>query len=378
MSDHLSDEEIVRYRNKLNTAQELLRMDDHAHECASCRKRLADGYGIEYAATEHLAYEQMEAYVDCTLSPGRMDDVRAHVSVCQTCAQEVLDLEDFRRQMQHPAATPVVRPELRQRRVLPLRQAAAVAALGLAGLLIYLWQTRGGPSRNNVDVARVARGNGPVRIDDSQVAPEIATLPPQARLAVAKAIERRELDFPTEVAGLRGQAQTLLGSSDGGARFAVLAPVGEVVIEARPNFRWQPLKGATSYAVAIFDAELHEAQSSPTLYATQWQPAQALQRGHIYQWQVTAKMKDGTTVISPRPPSAEARIQILQQPQAAELERFRQAHADAHLVLGVLYAQAGMLTDAETELAKVPSDDPRHDTAQTLLESVQHARAPGH
>jgi len=393
MSDHLSDDDIVRYRNKLNTAQELLRMDDHACECASCRKRLAENYGTEHAllpgrmevppdiqdrATGHLAYEQMEAYVDCQLSPDQIDDVRAHVSVCQTCAEEVLDLEDFRRQMQQPAVTPAVRPEPRHRPVFPMRQAAAVAALGLAALLIYLWQRHGGLSRSNVEVARVATGDGPAKIDDSQVAPEMASLSPQARLAVAEAIEHRELHLPTGLAGLRGQAQTLLGPSDDGERFAVLAPVGEVVIDARPDFRWQPLKGAASYSVAIFDAGLHEAQSSPTLHTTQWQPVQPLQRGHTYQWQVTAKMKDGTTVISPRPPSAEARIQILQQPAADELERFRQAHAQAHLVLGILYAQAGMLTDAETELAKVPSEDPRHDTAQTLLNGVRHALAPGH
>jgi hypothetical protein len=320
----------------------------------------------------------MEAYVNDTLPPMQMDDVRAHVSVCQTCAQELLDLENFRQQMQHPAAATVIRPEIRQRRALMLRQAAAVAALGLTALLIYLWQTRGGASRNNMDVARVAGSDGPVSIADSQVAPEMAALPPPARLAVAKAIERRELDFPAELDELRGQAQTLLGSSDGGARFAVLAPVGEVVSEARPDFRWQPLQGAASYSVAIFDEGLNAVQSSSALHATQWKPAQPLQRGHFYQWQVTATMKDGTTVISPKPPSSEARIQILRQQQADELERFRQGHADAHLVLGILYAQAGVLTDAEQELAKVSSEDPRHDTAQTLLGSIRHARPPGH
>jgi hypothetical protein len=153
----------------------------------------------------------------------------------------------------------------------------------------------------------------------------------------------------------------------------VLAPVAEVVSETRPNFRWQPLPGATGYSVAIFDAGLNAVQISSTLHATQWQPVQPLQRGHFYQWQVTATMKDGTTVISPRPPSAEAKIQILEQAAADELERFRQAHPDAHLLLGILYAREGMLTEGETELAQVPSDDPRHDTAQILLESIRRA-----
>jgi hypothetical protein len=170
---------------------------------------------------------------------------------------------------------------------------------------------------------------------------------------------------------LRRQRQTLLGASDGSGRFAVLAPVGEFVSDARPNFRWQPLQGAASYSVAIFDAGFNRVQSSSALQTTQWQPPKPLERGHIYQWQVTATMKDGTTVISPRPPSPEARIQILQQSKADELERFRQGHAHAHLVLGILYAQAGVLTEAETELAQVSNDDPRYATALTLLKSIR-------
>ena len=366
-------------------------MDDHARECASCRTRLADDYGIEAALlpgrtidvspdTEHLTYELMEAYVDGRLPPVEVDDVRAHMSVCETCAQELLDLEGFKQHIQQPVAAPVVRSPLRQRRVFLLRQAAAVAALGLTALLVYLWQTGGGASRNNRDVARVAGGDGGGRgpIDQSQVAPEIAALQPPTRVAVAKAIGRGEVDFPAVLAELRGPAQTLLGSSDDGARFAVLAPVGEVVSETRPNFRWQPLEGAISYSVAIFDAGLNAVQSSSTLHATQWQPAQPLQRGHFYAWQVTATMKDGTTVISPKPPSAEAKIQILRQVAADELEQFRQAHADAHLMLGILYAREGMLTDAETELGQVSSEDARHDTAQQLLESVRQAGLHGH
>src|SRR5258708_5301597 len=122
-------------------------MDDHARECASCRTRLAGDYGIEAALlrgrtidvspdNEHLAYELMEAYLDGRLPPVEVDDVRAHMSVCETCAQELLDLEGFKQHIQQPVAGPVVRPPLRQRRVFLLRQAAAVAALGLTALLV--------------------------------------------------------------------------------------------------------------------------------------------------------------------------------------------------------------------------------------------------
>ena len=351
MSDHLADEEIARFRNKLNTAEELLRLDDHARECASCRTRLADGY-----EALHLTYEQIEAYVDGTLPPVQADDVRAHVKVCEICAQELLDLENFRVEMQQLPGKP--------HRAAPLRWAAVIAVLGLAAVLIYLWHNRPGPasSAGTQVVAETA---------------EMANLPVDARVAVARAIERHEVDFPTELTQLRGQAQTLMGASDDGAGFAVLAPVGEVVQEDRPLFRWQPVPGATRYSIAIFDAALNAVQHSPMLQATQWQPPQPLQRGLFYEWQVTATLKDGTKVISPKPPSAEARIQILKQATADDLERYRRAHADSHLVLGILYAQAGMLTASETELAQIPSNDRRHDTAQMLLEKIRRSRPRG-
>jgi hypothetical protein len=55
------------------------------------------------------------------------------------------------------------------------------------------------------------------------------------------------------------------------------------------------------------------------------------------------------------------------------MARFRQGHQEAHLVLGALYAQAGMLTDSAAELRKVPPGDPSYNKAQTLLYSLSSA-----
>ena len=53
-----------------------------------------------------------------------------------------------------------------------------------------------------------------------------------------------------------------------------------------------------------------------------------------------------------------------------EMARFRKDHQDSHLVLGALYAQAGMLTESEAELKKVAPGDPSYKTARALLESL--------
>ncbi len=49
------------------------------------------------------------------------------------------------------------------------------------------------------------------------------------------------------------------------------------------------------------------------------------------------------------PPAPEAKFKVLEQSQANELERIKKTAANSPLTLGVLYAQAGLLNDAERE-----------------------------
>jgi hypothetical protein len=58
---------------------------------------------------------------------------------------------------------------------------------------------------------------------------------------------------------------------------------------------------------------------------------------------------------------------------ADEMARFRKDHQDSHLVMGALYAQAGMLSESEDELKRVPPGDSTYKTARTLLDSLSSA-----
>jgi hypothetical protein len=208
----------------------------------------------------------------------------------------------------------------------------------------------------------------------SALSQTIATLPEKDRAAVLEAISNQRVGKPDAIVELLGRRETLLGQPETAQRFEVIAPVGEVVMDTRPGFRWQALTGANEYSVAIFDANLNPVQSSPPLQKTEWTPEKTLKRGQLYEWQVRANLPGGKTVTSPSPPSPEAKFKILDQEKADAFARFQAAHPRSHLVLGIWCANAGMLDAAESELALIQAGDPDYGLARKLLKSVQEIR----
>jgi hypothetical protein len=75
-----------------------------------------------------------------------------------------------------------------------------------------------------------------------------------------KAKSRPMAAVPSDLAAPPG---TLLGPSKPD-EFAPLAPLSTVVYSDTPDFRWQPLKGATLYEVQVFEERCINGRSSPT------------------------------------------------------------------------------------------------------------------
>jgi putative zinc finger protein len=410
MPNHLSAEQIARYRERRTPPEELLLVDDHISQCSECRERLLSAnelqaavrgaaslplFGharkmrptppetalggvysqgvdaVSRAATprgEHLAYEQLEAYVDKTMSHADREVAQAHLAMCSSCSGDVRDLNTFRVELASSKG--------RAKRewwagfaalwLTPRRVALVLATVVLIGSAVEVgrWKL----------IPHVETTNSHGTNTETLLA--IGALPTKERAEIREAISQQSIRTPAVLAGLRGPSETLLGASHEDASFEVLHPLGEMVLDANPLFRWQPQTGATSYSVVIFDPSLNPVQSSPALTTTQWSAEQALQRGRTYLWQVTAKLRNGQKISSPRPPSPEAKFRVLDQEKADELMRFRAAHQDAHLVLGIVYAEAGILEQAEHELALIPENNPEHGAAQNLLKSISEIRRP--
>jgi hypothetical protein len=396
MMDHLSTEQIASYRERRTQPEELLRVDDHISHCAECRQRLAsavdlraalqstlgeDGGAVPAEAiprTHHLAYEQLEAYVDGKLSSADRNNAQAHLEICQICSEELRDLHAFKielaapeRQTTHGWLARLSAPWLTRRRV---ALGLAMAAVIVLTVEVARWRLAPAPEVSSVRTPKT-------HPTAKETFAAINNLSPEEQSAVRDAISQQRINSPAVLAELHGKRQTLLGESHEAARFEVLRPLGEVVPEVRPVFRWQPLTGASSYSVAIFDTNLNPVQFSPPLRATQWTADRPLKRGRMYLWQVTARLRDGKSFSAPSPPNPEAKFRVLDQKKAGEFDRLQalehalsSAPSESHLVHGILYAQAGLLDKGERELILIPESDSNYGLAQKLLKSIQEIR----
>jgi hypothetical protein len=345
MTNHLSDGEILHYRERMISPGELLTADDHLARCAECRTRAFEQMRVPIG--DHLVYEQLEEYVDQTAGPLERQKTLAHARICAMCAAELEDLEQFRARMQTPAigrwrglSTLWGRPDL------AAAAAAIVLAVAVSGWWMLTWHS-------------------------SQVADVLTA---EERRDVQQAVKSGDIPFEQPLAILRGADRALLGPTDIQSAPLHPDPAGEWVRQTTPLLQWSTLTGATRYSVELFDDHLNRVQQSPALQQSQWQIDTALERGRVYLWQVTATFADGRVVSLPRPPAPEARFGVLGSAQESELERIEQASPDSYLVLGALYARAGLLKDAEQELLKIGPTDADFSQSQRLLVTVQRLR----
>jgi len=399
MQDHLNREQITRYCNRQILPEELGLLDEHIAECADCRERLfsaarlretlqrapsgdqsSSGQKLTAAshqpAQEHLSYEQLEAFVDEKSSPSEMQLVRLHVAACRRCADDLDDLRALESELSHTAALGAKKKKAWwATRLAPIFTARPIfgAALTAAVILLAVMGMRTLRSPHPTDTTQTANSY-PTNSNSSplQLAQETWTTEEQKQVLQART--QLETAVPASLSGVQGKRQTLLGKPILTPAFEVVEPVGEVVWEVRPIFRWKPMSRAINYSVAIFDANLNPVQKSGKLQDAQWAPSRDLIRGQVYQWQVTAHLQDGSSLNAPAPPQPEARFRVLDGEKERALSRFASAHPEAHLALGILDGQAGLLSKAEQQFRQISETDADYKRAQDLLKRIEEIR----
>ncbi len=422
LAAHLSDQGINDYRQRTLSPAELLTADDHLATCDVCYVRVGHSDDPEAmfvsvpetptAATDesdHLSYDQLASYVD-----GEQDEVEreicdVHLQICKQCSAELSDLKVFKSTMSDSESTVKRAPStyLSQRFVefwrrpkhwTPLQMArAAVLPVLVIGVASFIWMIfRSRPTEvSQSTIPAVTWESSPLppgvapfeRALDSLQAPLTlndgggqVTLDKEGNLKglgdrsheqlIRIVLIDGHLNLPSELKELSRDAGVLMGGKGKGVSFALLSPVGTFVRTTRPTFHWQSLDGANGYVVNIYDTRFSKVASSPKLSATQWTITSSLEHGALYMWQVTA-IKDDVEIKSPVQPAPEARFKILEQTKADELERVKRLHPSSHLVLGTLYAQAGLLDDAEREFRALLAANPKSPIARQLLRRVE-------
>jgi hypothetical protein len=376
----------------------------------------------KHLARAHLTAEQAAGYVDRKLSGEELQMVADHLTGCEQCALAVDDLHAFKDQIAptlerqyHPASAPsqsafsqsapshtegwwhrtLASLTVPFRKAPSLTYGAALAVLLLAATGWLIWRTIQEREPEQVIVvthtpppesqpaappqpapvplvAELNDGEGQLTLDEEGRLSGVDHLPPAYQGMLKEALTTRRIETSPHLKGLRRPSSPLMGADNQGNEFSIIEPIGKVLMSDRPNFRWSPLEGATGYVVEVYDGEFNLVATSPQLTKNSWSPA-ALVRGKVYAWQVKA-IKDGQEFTSPRPPAPQARFRILDQAKANELARARRAYRSSHLTLALLYAEAGLLKEAEQELHALQKANPDSEIARTLLSQVRALR----
>ncbi|HKP83140.1 MAG TPA: hypothetical protein VJT69_14010 [Pyrinomonadaceae bacterium] len=411
--EHLSSKQVEGYSLRQLPAAELLAVSDHLGACDACRSRVESNDAAFFALHEafsengggHLTAEQTADCVDRHLSGEALQIVNDHLSACEHCAFAVADLRAFRNEIAPsldrdygPTTAPVRAVKsgwfasLFKVAPVPAFGGVALAILLLAAIAWIIWRT---PKENKqevvvaptpvsqpipsiepslppqpapVVVAQLNDGGSVLSLDQEGKLSGADNLPPAYQNLLKKALTSQKIERSSELQGLIRPSSTLMGSDNKPREFAVVEPVGNVVLSNQPSFRWTTLEGATGYVVEVYDDQFKLVASSPELTNRSW--TTSLARGKVYSWQVKA-IKDGQEVTSPRPPAPQAKFRVLDQGKANEIAKAKRAYGSSHLTLGLLYADAGLLREAEQEFRLLRRANPDSDVARNLLRQVQ-------
>lgn len=432
MTEHLSQIQLVGYGSKTLNSEELLAVDRHLASCDVCHDRLTrlspkiSSYDLSMQEPFHLDYdEHLAPYVDGTANEIDREIVESHIALCSQCEEEIRDLREFRRQpvLSSPKTDRDVRvsrwtqwmgqwPRLWN----PQLTAALVIAIFILGITaaFLLWarnrtqqpvhqagpaspqtgneSTSPGPApeqlaiqpapegRDNQpeqpesqrDEALVALNDGgqQVTLDERGHSTGLESLPPDLRTTVENVLATRKFYRSPALRSLSESTARLRGQLEQPDTIVPLAPLGVVIESDRPTFRWRALEGASDYVVTVHDSKLRTIESSGPLAVTEWTIPRPLERGITYSWQIRA-VKDGSTVISAKPPTPEARFRVLDQKAVAAIENAKRVQGNSHLVMGVLYWKHGLIDAAEREVEALVRANPDSRVAADLLRSLR-------
>lgn len=330
----------------------------------------------------HIPQADLEAYASGRLAAARLDFCRTHLDSCDACRAELEDIRTLQSDLSSFQRSEPIRhePERRKRRSsgskLPVVVSAATVVVATVAAILW-WEHKKPQTNKTSPVASVVAQTTatPAAVStqarDTHLADNITAHSNDVKPTASATIQHSKLEPPKDVARPRTPV-----SSEAHGGFALLGPFGKTIPETRPEFTWQPLPGAIGYTVSIVDEGLHPVQHSPGLRATAWRPRHPLRPGETYLWQVTATLHGGSKVVASEPSLSETALRITPPRLTDEMERFKQGHQDAHLVLGALYAQAGMLTESAEELKKVPPGDSSYNMARAMLKALPAANPP--
>jgi hypothetical protein len=434
MLDHISTKRMEKFCARALSHKDFAMAARHMARCKTCLRTFREtsrrrrdnkpaviDLSIEnWFKDEHLEYERLISYAGGQHDEIEREITEAHLRACQGCREDVRGFLEYKRRIE-PWIREGAAPEPRRNSwkiwdwlsqipkpafAAPL---AVAATITIIAFLLYrsagverrpdgrLAGTSPSPSLSAghsaspspqasvaattptpaADLVASLDDNGRrILLDSSGKFTGIKGLSSDLQQSIENALREEAIRRPSGLAALsapNGVPDKLRGTGDK-ARFKLLSPAGIVLAEDRPVFRWETMNGATDYQVFIGDLKQQDAIASEKLpaNATQWVPETGLKRGRTYFWAVTATV-DGELVTAPRPTEPEIKFKVLEESKMRELNQLNKSPR-SNLALGIFYANAGMVAEAEREFQKLAKQNPDSRIAASLLRVVRSWR----
>jgi hypothetical protein len=376
----------------------------------------------------HLDYDQyLEPYVEGNANDIDREIVDSHVAQCSKCADELGDLLAFKQQPAVAVTGTAAVTSSRWKQWLPqwpwlsnpALATAVVIAVFILAMAVFLWTTyrarrvehaATGSSESDKEKQAVEKeqpapastghtqensasnqpkdlptlpheeplitlndAGGQLLVNQRGQLEGLNDLPPDLKESVERALAARRLRDSPALTGWSTGAGILRSELEKQNTFAPLEPMDVVIESDRPKFRWQALEGARQYIVTIHDAKFREVGNSGPIVGTEWTTPNSLERGVTYSWQISA-LKDGQTIVSPKPPLREARFRILDQRTVVALAKLKKSAGSSHLVMGVFYWKHGLIEESEREFRALAQANPNSTAVAELLASIRSTR----
>lgn len=374
---------------------------------------------------EHLTQVELLAYAADTLAPRENNKVGKHLLHCAVCRDalpaptpeqfwaallidETEQLENFETGNLSPAQSPLssVFSFFRQ----PLAWGAGALVL-VAGLALLIWLGAARQQNPTTEVARTVEtpkaenklqanenlpdsSNREIEMNErpENSSPHQRAKQPRANLPLQadnsqKTEDNKERELaqllentPPAISSLRPNEAVILRNkqnenSNSSKTFALLAPVGETVLEPVPEFRWVKLPNARSYKISILDADFNEVLTAE-VSGNSFKPDKPLKHGAKYLWRVAANTDDGE-IVAPLPPQPPAVFRITGEKAKSRIESLKKNESD-RFELAVFYAQEGMLDSAACALKEILAKNPKHNAARRFLKQVEQWKKENH
>ena len=435
ISKHVSRSEMERFCRRDLPEAELSTVAFHLPKCSDCHQQLVATLRRQRGVAalsftlapefwlrhEHIDYEHLVELAENNLDATDRELIDIHLRVCTPCQDDVRSFLAFREQIapelevsyapigQKPTRTGLSWATWWRGLAWKPISAAAVVVIGIAiivGGALLLKRRAENQQAQQVPIPQVSPGSTPdnrvanlpspparsnespierpnsaeaivvlndrggtITIDKSGNVAGLDDVTPPTREEIAQVLLSERLERPAILNELGSQEGSLRGTKNTPA-FKLTSPPRTVILTDRPTLRWEKASGASSYRVYVNDPAGHEVVRSEELPSepAEWLLPKSLKRGEIYVWTVMAVI-NGKEILSPGPASSEMRFQVLSKSHLQQLHRLRKVRS--HLALGVFYARAGMLDEAEHEFMNLSRLNPKSQVLDKLIRNVR-------